>query len=399
MRSFRLLLIGCFSLLIALPGLQMRFRFVPEESLSGVKARARAPSLTLPAWWKGELQSQAEAWFDEHIGFRGHAVRTDNQIGLSLFREVSSRAVDPPVLGRRMMVYEEHYVTAYDGDVPYSDRGLRRLSRDLHWLQESLAERGIAFVLVIAPSKVAIYPEYLPTGFVRPDGLRPPTAYERMLPMLKTEGVHLVDGHAIFEEDKGRSGHALFPPGGIHWNRYGVFLVMRRLWAALEQQLGRPLVDLRCRAVLEDDEPSRADEETDVADLVNAWHVGHADWKFPRPDLVADEGGERLRPKVVVIGDSFWNLPEAMIVTHRLAARSDFFYYFKDLRPDGAGAIRENAARPAYLESGKYWDYVFSADAIVIEVSEAVLGDAGYGFVQQARQNLRAAPSPRPPAP
>jgi hypothetical protein len=70
----------------------------------------------------------------------GHAVRTENQIGLSLFHEVFSRAVDPPVLGRRMMVYEEHYVTAYDGDVPYSDRGLRRLARDMEESSERIFE-------------------------------------------------------------------------------------------------------------------------------------------------------------------------------------------------------------------------------------------------------------------
>ena len=81
------------------------------------------------------------------------------------------------------------------------------------------------------------------------------------------------------------------------------------------QQLGRPLVELRCRAVREDDTPSLEDQETDVADLLNAWHVGHADWKFPRPDLFVDDGGDGFRPKLVVVGDSFWRLPDAIIAT------------------------------------------------------------------------------------
>ncbi|HRB13545.1 MAG TPA: hypothetical protein PKU70_11075, partial [Vicinamibacteria bacterium] len=90
MRPPRSLLVGLFLLLLALPGLQMRFRFVPEVALNGVRVEPGKPPLTPAGWWRGEFQSQAEAWFDDHIGFRGHAVRTDNQIGLSLFRESPS---------------------------------------------------------------------------------------------------------------------------------------------------------------------------------------------------------------------------------------------------------------------------------------------------------------------
>ena len=399
MRAVRMLLTLAFSLLIALPGLQLRYRFIPEETLSGVGVEPQRPALTREGWWSGQFQSELEAWFDAHVGFRGHAIRTDNQIGLEVFHEAFSNAADTPVLGRRMMIYEEHYLTAYDGVVHYRDRGLRKRARDLRRLQDSLKERGIAFVLVIAPSKVSIYPEYLPEGFVHPDGLRPTTAYERMLPMLRSEGVHVVDGHAILEEEKGRSRHALFPPGGIHWNRYGAYLVVRRVFEDIEQQLGRPLVGLRCRAISENDEPLLADQETDVADLMNAWHVGHADWRFPRPEIFADDGGGRaFRPKLVVVGDSFWTLPDAMIARERLAARNDFFYYFNEF--PGADSLNERkGAHPGDFYSGMSWEYVFSADAVIIEVIEAAIGDAGFGFVQQAQKSLLPSSSPPRPAP
>jgi hypothetical protein len=369
MPSPRTALIVAFSLLIALPGLQTRYRFAPDVALSGVRVEARKPPLTLTAWWQGELQLQAEAWFDDHIGFRGQAVRTDNQIGLSVFHEAFSRAVDTPVVGRRMMIYEDGYVRAYDGADPAGDRKLRKRALQLRRVQDGLARRGIAFVLVVAPSKAAIYPEYLPSGFVRPDSERPPTAYDRMLPMLRSRGVHVVDGHAILAEEKARSPHALFPPGGIHWNRYAAALVMGRAWQALGQQLGRPLVDLRCRGVSEDDAPSEKDQETDGADLLNAWHVGHADWRFPRPDLYVDERGGAYRPRVVVVGDSFWVLPASILADHRMASRSDFYYYF---------------SRPGS------WGHIFSADAVVVEVSEIGIGQAGYGFAGEAYRQLLA---------
>jgi hypothetical protein len=394
MRLARLLLIGSFLLLIALPGLQMRCRFVPEMPLSGVRVEPDRPSLSLRTWWEGEFQSQAEDWFDDHAGFRGYAVRTDNQIGLSLFREASSHAVDSPVLGRRMMLYGDNYVRAYDGIDGFSDLRLRKRARALGRLQRALARRGIAFVFLISPNKASIYPEYLPPGVVRPDGQRPPNAYERMLPLLRSEGVQVVDGHVLFAEEKARSPHALFPPGGFHWNRYGASLVLRRAWQRLGQQIGRPLVDLRWRAVLEDDTPARSDQETDGADLLNAWHVGHADWRFPRPDLFTDEGGDAFRPRLVVVGDSFWWVPAAIIAEQRLASRSEFLYYYNELERRRA-PNEPIVARPGGLVPGMSWEYIFSADAVIVETNEAGLGDAGWGFVEQAEHALSGAASRR----
>jgi hypothetical protein len=396
MRPTRLLLIGAFLLLIALPGLQTGCRFVPEERLSGVVVQLPEPSLTLGAWWRGELQSQAEVWFDEHIGFRGHAVRTNNQIGLTVFREASSRGSDAVVLGRRRVVYGDVYVTAFDGTSDFSDQRLRKRVRVLRRLQDGLARRGIAFVLLISPSKASIYPEYLPRGFVHPDGQRPKGTYERMLPMLRSAGIHVVDSRALLLEEKGRSPHALFPPGGIHWNRYSCALVLRRAWQALGERLGRPLVELNWHSVHEDDAPLWADQETDAADLLNVWQVGHGDWKFPRPDLFVEDGGGRFRPSLVVVGDSFWWLADKIIVANRLASKSEFFYYFNGL----AGTLNDPASgQTRGLRRGMSWDYVLSADAIIVETNEAALGDAGWGFPEAAVTQLSGGPSAPRPAP
>lgn len=397
MRPSRLALIGAFLLFLVLPGLQMRYRFVPEVELSGVVVGAPRPKPTLAGWWKGELQEQAEAWFDERVGFRGHGVRTDNQIGLSVFRQASSRAEDTVILGQRMQVYADAYVTAFDGIDGFRDQRLRKVARGLRRLQEGLRRRGIAFVFLISPSKASIYPEYLPPGFVRPDGERPPTTYERILPLLRSEGIEVVDGHAIFAAEKARSPRLLFPPGGVHWNRYGAALVLREVWRRLGEQLGRPLVDLRVGAVREDDGPDRRDQETDGADLLNAWHVGHGGWKFPRPELHTHGGGGASRPRLVVVGDSFWWVPHAIVGERGMASRYDFFYYFNEAERLQFGRNEPRVKGPQGLPPGMSWDHVFTADAVVIETNEAGLGDAGWGFVREAFQHLGAeGPLPHP---
>ena len=395
MRPPQTLSIGAFLLLLALPGLQMRYRFVPEEALGGVRVEPKKPPLTLPGWWQGKFQSQAEEWFDDRIGFRGHAVRTDNQIGLSLFREASSNAVDHVILGHRMMLYTDIYVATYDGIDAFLDEDLRTAAGALRRLQDALAKRGTAFVFLVSPSKAVIYPEYLPEGFVHPAGQRPKTAYERMLPMLRNEGVHVVDGHAILQEEKARSPYPLFPPGGVHWNRYAASVVLREAWQQLAQQLGRPLVDLRSRAMGEDDTPSLKDQEADAAGLLNAWRVGHADWRFPRPDLFIDDGGDAFRPKLVVVGDSFWRVPASIIEDLGMVApRSGFLYYFN--RPGGPDAPKGEDVED--IIQGVSWKDVLSADMVIIETNESGIGHAGWGFVERALKRLRRAESQPHPA-
>ena len=34
------------------------------------------------------------------------------------------------------------------------------------------------------------------------------------------------------------------------------------------------------------------------------------------------------------------------------------------------------------------WEYVFSADAIIVEANEIAIGEAGYGFVEKALEAL-----------
>ena len=396
MRPPPTLLIAAFLALLALPGLQMRFRFVPEVALGGVRVEPKKPPLTLSGWWQGEFQSQAEDWFNDHVGFRGHAVRTDNQIGLSLFREASSNAVDHVILGKRMMLYTDIYVTTYDGVDPFLDGDLRAATGHLRRLQDALARRGTAFVFLISPNKAVIYPEYLPEGFVRPVGQRPKTAYERMLPMLRSEGVHVVDGHAILLEEKARSPYPLFPPGGVHWNRYAAAVVLRQAWQHLGQQLGRPLVDLRTRAIVEDDTPSHKDQEADAVGLLNAWQVSHADWRFPRPDLFVEDGGDAFRPKLVVVGDSFWRVPASIIENLGMVApRSGFLYYFN--QPGGPEGPEEQDADD--IMQGVSWADVLTADAIIIETNESGIGHAGWGFIEAALKRLRRAESRPRPAP
>ncbi len=379
MHIARVMLVAVLGLFLAAPGAQTAFRFAREVRLFGVVAPQVPPMLSVRSWWSGEFQKAASAWFDARIGFRGHAVRTDNQIGYSVFREASSMSADRPVLGRDNIVFEKAYIDAYNGRSSQPDASLRKLAGRLRTLQDGLQRRGIAFALVIAPSKAAVYPEALPPRHVVSAERRPPTDYDRLRPMLDEAGVNMVDGRRIFEAQARQSPVRLFPPAGIHWNRYGAGLVVSAVWSELERQSGRPMVRLRVAGIDEDDDPSVGDAETDVVRMMNLWRFGNSSWKHVHVDHEVEAPPDVFRPRVLVVGDSFGWLMMSVVRRHKMADGAEFLYYFSQ-RNRKVGDGLEPFDRAA-LD----WEReILSADAIVVLANEIMISGAGFGFVRAA---------------
>lgn len=385
MRAARFILIALFLLLLVLPYAQMRLAFVPEKPLAGVTETKKRPSLNFRNWWGGTFQKNYEPWFDANIGFRRSAIRTHNQIGISLFRESFSRSSDRPVFGKSNFVYEDGYIRDFNGFIHPPDAALAETARQLRKLQDALDARRIPFLIIVAPNKANIYPEYIPSDLIVPPETRRPSVFARMKPLLQREGVRLVDGSAILKAEKARSPHLLFPPGGIHWNRLGAALVLKSAWAQLEQQAGRPFVQLDITSVTTDQKPRLIDGETDVAELINAWSVGRGDWNYPRPEFTLRDTGGALLPRVVLVADSFGYIPARILCDTRAIKSLDYYYYFKS-HYQARGRLRHTGSMdPDQLD----WEKViFSADAIVLLATESSTPKIGFGFVEHALKRL-----------
>ena len=92
----------------------------------------------------------------------------------------------------------------------------------------------------------------------------------------------------------------------------------------------------------------------------------------------------------MVVGDSFWWLADDIISENRLASKNEFFYYFNEYERRRNERV---AGQARGLPQGMSWDYVLSADAIIVETNEAGLGEAGWGFIEAAVTRLNAAAS------
>ena len=102
-----------------------------------------------------------EAFVSDRIGFRKNLIALRNRIDLSIFHKPATPLV---VLGKNGWLFFDERMSAADflGLTPLSGETLANLRHDIERRRAWLAERGIAYIFLIAPDKQSIYPEYLP---------------------------------------------------------------------------------------------------------------------------------------------------------------------------------------------------------------------------------------------
>ena len=167
-------------------------------------------------------KSLASGWLDKNYPFRGMLIRWYNYYSASLFGSMS--AGSPVVVGREgwlflakdrtLDVLEEHRAVK-----PLSEEQLSRLASVYEARRAWLAERGIKYLVVVAPNKDTIYPENLPDAYKQ---VGPVSRMDQVMGYLDAKtSLNILDLRpTLFEAKK----HAqVFYSTDSHWNAYGAF--------------------------------------------------------------------------------------------------------------------------------------------------------------------------------
>lgn len=379
MKTFLLVAAILFSLVLALPLVQMAMGLPPDYPLAGVETTATRPAADWAAWWNGTLQPDFDGWINQRIGLRGWLVRTANQINYALFRELPRRSGTQVRLGRDGMLYEKVYVDAYNQSGRRLGKELRNISASTKRLQDRLAADGIAFLLVIAPSKAEIYPEFLPPEADVAGRPARRSNYENFVKYLRADGVNLVDAHELFLQWKTVPGAPrLFANGGTHWNEYGAARVVAEIARRLRAATGKDLPTVEIVGAVTN--RTIVGEDNDLGELVNLWSGRPLAGPQVHP-VVEVRPGAHL-PDVLFVGDSFvFTLTNFMDRLGLYRKRNTYYYYNREyFWPAAPNAPLDKRQLDLLAE-------VRGRDAVVIEVGEYWLPRVGFGFV---RDMLRA---------
>ena len=217
---------------ITLPALRQLCGPVATESKTEQRLLAKRP--TFQRTWQGltTFPKEYESYFNDHFGFR------DSFIFCHHFWKaivMNTSPVDKVLMGKEGWLYftVNDQLKDYQGLLPYTDKELAGIGRNLQQRQEMLARLGMQYMLVLAPNKHSIYPEYLPDSLVkvgkqtRVDQLLNFLQTNTRVPLLDLRGPLLAAKTALPAEER------LYLKLDTHWNQQGAFVAYQAMMAVV----------------------------------------------------------------------------------------------------------------------------------------------------------------------
>lgn len=212
-----------FLLLLWLPLMAMPLNLFDISERYELRHKATRPVFSLSEWLG--FPARFEAWFNDNFGLRGYLVTAGNWLTLSLFPGDSP---DKRVLiGQQDWLYFSGQpaltsIHDYQGRRPFSPQQLETIRRHLLKRQDWLAARGIHYLLVIAPNKESLYPEFLPSHQQKVVG---PSRLDQLADWLHDKPApNWIDLRPQLFQAKATQSLPLFYRTDSHWNKYGAFI-------------------------------------------------------------------------------------------------------------------------------------------------------------------------------
>jgi len=215
-------LVALFLLVICLPTADQVLRLdhtrPPEEK------RVLAPLPKLQFTTIAELPRSWESYYNDHFGFRNRLVRLYNFLMVFWLHTSPSPQI---VLGRHGFLFYagDDAVDYYRGVRPFTHEDLVYRQRILEERRYWLARRGIRFLVVVAPSKETIYPEYMPRQLNRVS--RESRLDQLLRHLAANSNVEVLDLRGPLREGKRRM--QVYDSTDSHWGGYGAFIAYHEI--------------------------------------------------------------------------------------------------------------------------------------------------------------------------
>ena len=174
---------------------------------------------------------EIESWFADRYGFRTELIALASRLSLAV--GVSPRE-DLVLLGEDGWLFlgnaQNRVVDKTTGRLLFTEAQLDAYAAGLEEQRRWLADRGIGFMVFVAPEKHTIYPERLPAWARNPTGK---TMARQLAERLRGGEVIFADLTETVREARERAAQPLYYRNDTHWNGLGAFAGYRGIMEVL----------------------------------------------------------------------------------------------------------------------------------------------------------------------
>ncbi|MFH0976557.1 MAG: hypothetical protein V1874_12315 [Spirochaetota bacterium] len=358
------------------PLAQMKLNIIKSGSLNGVIFQVQYPELNLTDLLSGKYQSQFNDWWNQNFGLRAEFTKTCNQFYYAMFHE--TRTGSDVFVERDKQLIEHAYLDVYFQNLTSTQESqLEQYVIELKKAQDLLKQRGKALLLVIAPVKSFIYPEYIPHRLTIFGDKAVKNGYDVLIPLLGKYGVNYVDGDKITREHKQTDNFPMFSHGSVHWNHIAADYTTIAMYKKIGVLLNKSVPQISIKSIVGS---SAEGDDIDLARLLNVWHPP-INYLAPQVQINVNENA--FKPSIVINGDSFFTNMIYTLNKYNLFNYLDFYFYYSTHIQYMDGVVNNLG------NSGKMdWNSVLSHDAVVIEIREGMPLQIGDGFIHDLLTQL-----------
>lgn len=216
-KVLNILFIIIFLFIIALPTLSIFFQAYSTKSYFENRNLAQFPNLTETRL--NLLPDELQHFYDDHMGFRQFLILSKNLFESKILN--FQRINQSVIIGKNGFYFYNTIIPKlpnYDySKVYFSPLELLNVKNELEEESIWFKTRSIPYLIVIAPDKEAIYPEYFPYPVLTNIRLDQLENY-----LEKNSSVRLIDLRKVLTNAKSKN-IILYYKGDLHWNQYGAF--------------------------------------------------------------------------------------------------------------------------------------------------------------------------------
>lgn len=181
------------------------------------------PALTLKNY--ETFPKEFEAYYNDHIPFRNQLIRLNNSIDFFVFGQSSNEGV---TIGKEGWLFHSgdddgNALKQSLGYWKYSEEELQRIAENLTTTERVLKNRGIAFVLYIAPNKATVYMDKVPDAYQVADNV---TATDQLVAYLREKAdIRVVyPKEELMKARKENPDIYFYRKLDSHWNEAGAYI-------------------------------------------------------------------------------------------------------------------------------------------------------------------------------
>ncbi len=350
-RKFKIVLFVFLFALLWLPLIQEQTKWFTEPQLRGAFVKPAKPEFSLDSLSELKFQKKYEEYINADFGFRGLLVKSKNSLNHILFNELS---VVDDIEGKDGLIFKISSIEQALGILYGPEEKYQQTLERIKFLKEGVENHGGHFLAIITPTKEKILPDFMPEHYR--DKYRLPNEYNTFIEGFKREKIPFIDFTPYLKTMRDTSKYPVFNKTGVHWSMYAASFAQDSLLSYISKSLSKELPEYK-RTGIEVSDTARESDNDFEPPLNLFYNIGQLKYFYPKLEMIASTT-KNYRPKVIVIGDSFfWQLKAQRMLKNIFSEDSKFWFYFSNTSypiGDVGGEPMSSIDRKKELETADY---------------------------------------------